>query len=220
MSKQSHIRAYITGFILSLLFTAIPYYLVVTQAVKDNGLLVTILGFAMLQMLIQIVFFLHLGRNPKLHWQLGFFVATFGAVLVVVIGSMIIISHLHRNMTPKDITDKIANDEAVHHVHGAQIGTCPGGTGTVHMIELKENTAHPRHTDAKICDTIIFFNADNDAREIAFGVHEQHETYAGQTGGLIRHGRNLVVTLTESGTHLFHDHLLDDIAGDFTVAPQ
>jgi cytochrome o ubiquinol oxidase subunit IV len=219
MTRDSRTKAYILGFILSLVFTAIPYYLIVTQMVKGNGLLATILVFAVLQMLVQIIFFLHLGRDPKLHWQMGFFVATVGAILVVVGGSIIIMSHLHRNMTPKDVTDKIASDEAVHQVHGAQVGTCPGGTGTVHMIELKNNAANPAHTDAKLCDTIIFFNADSTAREIAFGEHEKHEAYAGNPGGLLRQGRNLVVTLTESGTYKFHDHLLDELSGDFTVTP-
>jgi cytochrome o ubiquinol oxidase operon protein cyoD len=216
MSKDSHIRAYIIGFILSLVFTAIPYYLVVTHLVQGNLLLGTILGFALLQMLIQVIFFLHLGRNPKLYWQLGFFVATFGAVLVVVVGSLVIISHLHHNMMPKDITDKIANDEAVHEVGGEQVGTCPGG-GAVHMIELKNDTANPRHTDAKLCDTIIIYNADGEARDIEYGVHEKHETYAGQSGSTLRPGQNMVLTLTELGTHKFHDHLLDDISGDFSV---
>jgi len=219
MSKDSHIKAYIIGFILSLVFTAIPYYLVVTQAIKGNVLLGAILGFAMAQMLIQIIFFLHLGRNPKLYWQLGFFVATFGAVLVVVAGSLVIISHLHHNMMPKDLTDKIASEEAVHEIHGEAVGTCPGGTGKVYMINLKNDAASPRHTDAKLCDTIIIYNADSEARDIEFGIHEKHETYAGESGTTLRPGRNMVLTLTELGTHKFHDHLLDDITGDFTVTP-
>lgn len=219
MSKDSYIKSYIIGFILSLVFTAIPYYLVVNQTVKGNLLLATILGFAVLQMLVQIIFFLHLGRNPKMRWQIGFFAATVFAILVVVLGSVTIISHLHANLTPQNVTDKAANSEAIHEIHGAQVGTCPGGTGEVHRIELKHNTANPSHTDAKLCDTIIIINADSAARDIEFGVHAKHETYAGEMGKSISPGRNMALTLTELGTYKFHDHFLDAISGDFTVAP-
>jgi hypothetical protein len=85
------------------------------------------------------------------------------------------------------------------------------------MIELKNDAANPRHTDAKLCDTIIIYNSDGEARDIEFGIHAKHETYAGESGTTLRPGRNMVLTLTELGTHKFHDHLLDDIFGDFTV---
>lgn len=219
MIKDSHTKAYVTGFILSLVFTAIPYFLVVRHIVSGTGLAATVLVFAVLQMLVQIIFFLHLGRNPKMYWQIGFFVATVGAVLVVVVGSVIIMAHLHRNMTPKDVTDKITSDEAVHQVDGRQVGTCPGGITTVHMITLKNNQATPRHTDAKLCETIIIYNADNQTRDIEYGVHEHHETYGGQYGDTLSPGHNMVIPLTESGTHGFHDHIQDEISGDFTVTP-
>jgi cytochrome o ubiquinol oxidase operon protein cyoD len=199
-------------------FTLIPYYLVTQHALAGNVLLAVILGFAVFQLVIQVVFFLHLGREPKPSYNLIFFMNTIGIILVVVVGSVWIMNHLHANMMPANVTDKISTDEAVHQLHGAQTGTCPGGNGVVHMIELKNNAASPRHTEAKLCDTIIITNADNVARDIEFGVHEKHETYAGQMGQNLRPGRNMVLTLTELGTHKFHDHILDEISGDFTVS--
>lgn len=219
MSKDPRIKAYVTGFILSLVFTAIPYYLMVTHAVKGSWLVGTILVFAILQMLVQIIFFLHLGRDPKLYWQVGFFVATVGAVFVVVVGSIWIMGHLHHNMTPKDLTDKVANGEAVHELHGEQVGTCPGGTGVIHKVVLENNVATPRYVDAKLCDTLMIINLDNAERQINFGAHDKHVDYAGEMGKSLRPGRNMILTLTETGTYRFHDHLLDEISGDFTVTP-
>jgi cytochrome o ubiquinol oxidase operon protein cyoD len=219
MSKDSHTRAYIIGYILSLVFTAIPYYLVVAHIIIGSGLLAAILVIAMLQMLVQIIFFLHFGRNPKLYWQIGFFVATFWAVLVVVVGSIVIISHLHANMSAKDVIDKVANDEEVLRVHGVQVGTCPGPTGAIHVIQLKNNAPSPKHTDAKLCDTIIIVNSDNVVRDLDFGPHDKHEAYAGNTGKTLEPGQNMVLRLTEGGTHEFHDHIQDVISGDFTVTP-
>jgi cytochrome o ubiquinol oxidase operon protein cyoD len=49
--------SYVSGFLLSLLFTFIPYYLVIEKKVSGNALLATILGFAVIQMIIQLLFF-------------------------------------------------------------------------------------------------------------------------------------------------------------------
>jgi cytochrome o ubiquinol oxidase operon protein cyoD len=216
--KDSQLRAYIAGFILSLVFTFIPYYLVVTQTVKGNALLATILSFAVLQMLVQIFFFLHLGR-PKMRWQLGFYGATIFAVLVVVLGSIIIITHLHDNMAPKDLTDKITEDEAVHEVGGKQVGTCPGDTGTDHQVIFKNGTITPLVTQGNLCDTITFINEGDAEEMMMFGTPVQSASYAGDTGEDIRSGHNQRITLTEPGSVQFYDHHHPDISGSFTVAP-
>jgi cytochrome o ubiquinol oxidase subunit IV len=217
--KPKHMAAtpYVVGFVLSLVFTLIPYYLVVQKTFNTRALLATILGFAVLQLVVQVMFFLHLGREKKPRFNLVFLISTIGIILVVVGGSIWIMNHLHYNMSAVNVTDKVSNDEAVHHIDGEQIGTCPGGTGMNYKIELKNNTANPRHIDAQLCDTLTIVNLDGEARMINFGVHEKHQTYAGETGKTIRPGRNMVITLTEPGTYKFHDHLLDEISGDFTV---
>jgi cytochrome o ubiquinol oxidase operon protein cyoD len=198
--KDSQLRAYIAGFILSLVFTFIPYYLVVTQTVKGNALLATILSFAVLQMLVQIFFFLHLGR-PKMRWQLGFYGATIFAVLVVVLGSI------------------ITEDEAVHEVGGKQVGTCPGDTGTDHQVIFKNGTITPLVTQGNLCDTITFINEGDAEEMMMFGTPVQSASYAGDTGEDIRSGHNQRITLTEPGSVQFYDHHHPDISGSFTVAP-
>jgi len=219
--KPTHgtLTSYITGFVLSLVFTLIPYYLVVNKSFKGNALLATIIGFAGVQLVIQVVFFLHLGREKKPRWNLLFLISTVGLIILVVGASIWIMHHLHYNMMPEDVTNKVANDEAVHQLNGLQAGTCPGGTGAIYKIELKNDIASPRHIDAHLCDTLIIMNLDDTTRDIEFGVHEKHETYAGEYGGDLRPHYNRVITLTELGAHKFHDHLEDKITGDFTVAP-
>lgn len=217
--RHGTLASYITGFVLSLIFTLIPYYLVVNKSLHGDTLLATIIGFAVLQLVIQVVFFLHLGREKKPRWNLLFLISTIGLILVVVVASIWIMHHLHYNMMPEDVTNKIANDEGVHQLNGLQAGTCPGGSGTVHTIELKNDTASPSHINAHLCDTLIIVNKDNVTRDIEYGAHEMHETYAGEFGGDIRPQRSSVIILTELGTHKFHDHIEDKITGDFTVTP-
>jgi cytochrome o ubiquinol oxidase operon protein cyoD len=214
---QGRLHAYITGFALSLVFTLIPYYLVVHKSLHGNTLLATIIGFAIVQLIIQLLFFLHLGRERKPRWNLVFLANTLAIIFVVVGGSIWIMSHLKHNMSELDVTNKISEDEAVYQVQGVQTGTCPGGTGTNYEVVLKNNTATPRHTSAKLCDTLTIINEDHALREIDFGEHDHHETYAGQGGQLLDQGRNMFITFTVTGTYTFHDHIQDKITGDFTV---
>ncbi len=213
------VKSYVIGFALSLIFTLVPYYLVVHASFAATALLVTIIGFAVLQMVIQVVFFLHLGRERGPRWNRVFLSSTIGIIILVVAGSIWIMGHLTHNMAGMSVTDKIASDEAVHYIDGKQAGTCPGGAGVTHKIELKDNTASPSHIDAHLCDTLTIINLDDAQREIDFGVHYRHELYAGQSGEIIRAGHNMTIRLTELGTHKFHDHIEDNIVGDFTVSP-
>ncbi len=222
MTKLDHehgtMQSYVIGFVLSLVFTVIPYYLVVHKTISGRSLLLTILGFAVIQMIIQITFFLHLGRGPKPRWNLFFFVSTVGIILIVVGGSIMIIHNLHYNMLPSDQIKKLANDEAIYQIDGEKTGACEG-QHLNHQITIKNGQVSPLHTDAGKCDTLTFINEDDQIRDIAFGEHPQHESYAGESELTVRKGQGKTITLSQSGTYKFHDHLQESTAGDFTVMP-
>ena len=228
MSQQSHrpraksqhehktVESYIIGFILSLIFTFIPYFLVVNHTVVDGGLYLTILGFAVLQMLVQVIFFLHLGRGPKPFYNVGFFIATVGIMLVVVVGSIVIINNLHYNMLPTDQIKRLINDEAIYQVGGEKTGACQG-QHVNHLVTIKNGQVSPVRTLAIKCDTLTILNEDKISREISFGSHPQHLSYAGLNQLMIRKGLSKTITLSEAGTYQFHDHLHEATSGSFTV---
>lgn len=66
---ESHgsMKAYVIGFILSIILTIIPLMLVVNHVLPVGPLVVTIMGMAVLQFLIQLFFFMHVreGDGPK-----------------------------------------------------------------------------------------------------------------------------------------------------------
>ncbi|HSH55267.1 MAG TPA: cytochrome o ubiquinol oxidase subunit IV [Candidatus Limnocylindrales bacterium] len=231
MSRQEHevieqqkaehgtMRSYIVGFILSLVFTAIPYYLVVSQAITGTVLLAAILAFAFLQMAVQLFFFLHLGRGPKPLYNVGFFLGTFGAILVVVVGSIYIMSHLHYNMSPDEKSVKLAEDEGIHQLHGKKTGACRGVYEN-HKIRIKNNIVTPGYIEAHQCDTISFIKEDDATRAITFGSHPQHLSYAGEMELQLHKNRAKTITLNQIGTYQFHDHHNPGTAGYFTVKSQ
>ena len=217
-SEHGTKKSYVIGLMLSLLFTFIPYWLVVSQTVSGTALLATIMGFAVLQMVVQITFFLHLGRGPKPNWNLFFFIATVGIILIVVGGSIMIINNLNYNMMPSDQTKKLTNDEGIYQIGGERTGACQGQHAN-HKVTIKNGQASPLHTVASKCDTLTFINEDDNEREITFGTDPDHAVYAGEKELVVRKGRSKSITLSESGSYQFHDDLQASMTGHFAVTP-
>lgn len=215
--EHGNMASYIIGFILSLVFTLTAYYLVVNKTFTGYTLLATILGFAVLQMAVQIFFFLHLGRGPKPLYNVVFFVATLALILVVVFGSIFIMNNLQYNMSPTEVTKKLAQGEGIDQIAGEKTGACQDLRAN-HKITISRDKVSPIYVAANLCDTITFINEDEKVRDIAFGPHPNHENYAGQELTL-HQGRAKSITLNQAGTYLFHDHLEPEITGQFTVNP-
>jgi cytochrome o ubiquinol oxidase operon protein cyoD len=216
-AEHGTLAAYIIGFILSLVFTAIPYYLVVTKTITGNTLLATILTFAVLQMAVQIFFFLHLGRGPKPLYNVAFFVSTVGIILVVVLGSIFIMDHLSYNMmAPKATTTKLAQDEGISQVGGEKTGAC-ADIGVNYQIIIQNGKVSPLRTGAHLCDSLTFINRDSAVHEIVFGSYPRSEDYGGETVLAVRPGRTKTITLNQLGTHAYYDQAHPAAAGYFIV---
>jgi cytochrome o ubiquinol oxidase operon protein cyoD len=70
MTTHEHtgsIKAYLIGFILSIVLTIIPLVLVLEHMLAKSALIVSILIAAVLQFVIQLFFFMHIrdGEGPK-----------------------------------------------------------------------------------------------------------------------------------------------------------
>lgn len=92
-------RSLTTGFILALSLTLCSYFVVVQHSLSAVWTLVAITGLAVVQLTVQLVFFLHLGRERKPRWNLTafFFMLTF--LVVIIAGSLWIMYNLNYNMT-------------------------------------------------------------------------------------------------------------------------
>ncbi|HLZ14669.1 MAG TPA: cytochrome o ubiquinol oxidase subunit IV [Candidatus Saccharimonadales bacterium] len=216
-SHHGTVASYVIGFVLSLIFTLVPYYLLVHKTFGKNALIVTILVFAVLQMAVQMLFFLHLGREKKPRFNLAFLGSTVSIILLIIVGSLWIMSHLYHGMSAMNVTDKVVTDEAIYQVNGVQAGTCPGGTGKNYEVMMMDGRVTPDHIEAHVCDTLIIVNHDSPTRNIIYGSGNNTETYAGQPGPSIPRGQSAAISLTEPGTYTFHDKTLSTMSGAFTV---
>jgi cytochrome o ubiquinol oxidase operon protein cyoD len=110
-TPHGNLRSYVTGFILSLLLTAMPFLMVYYGTVHGAALIAAIVLFALLQLGVQLVFFLHLGRGADKRWNIMVFVFMIIVVLTVVIGSLWIMHNLDYHMGPQDMQKQLLKED-------------------------------------------------------------------------------------------------------------
>lgn len=86
------------GFIVSLLLTFGSYTLVVLWGLDGMAIMISIGILALSQLIIQLIFFLHLSDEKKPWWKTLSFVAMALILGIIVIGSIWIMYHLNYNM--------------------------------------------------------------------------------------------------------------------------
>ena len=99
MDSKKRIKSFIIGFILSLVLTLAAYLAVVDSIFSGSILLIVILGIALMQFVVQLLFFLSLGQESKPRWKLAIFLSTLAIVLIIMLGSLWIMNHLNYNMS-------------------------------------------------------------------------------------------------------------------------
>ncbi len=104
------LKAYINGFITSVVLT-VTAYVIITQRLfsNTNALIAAVAILALAQFMVQLIFFLRLGRESKPRWKLLVFCFMLVVVLIIVIGSLWIMSNLNYRMTPAQINQYMNN---------------------------------------------------------------------------------------------------------------
>ncbi len=102
---------YTIGFILSLLLTLAAYMLTMYGGMS-TWLVAAISVLALVQMVIQLIFFLHLGDEVGPRYKLMSFVFMAGTLLIVVVGSLWIMANLNYNMMQMTSAEK--TDYMIH----------------------------------------------------------------------------------------------------------
>lgn len=216
-SEHGTTKAYVVGYILSLIFTFIPYYMVMNHTISGMALQCVILAIGLLQMIIQLVFFLHLGRGPKPFYNIVFFFATAGIIVVAVGGSLFIMNNLYRNMSPDEMILRLAQKESISRVGEKDTGAC-SELRENHVVTIKDGKVTPTNFEANQCDTLTFVNESDEDLRIVFGVYPgEEESYGGEFEVLVAMGEPETITLNQTGTHNFYDIQNPVLSGSFTV---
>lgn len=114
-------KPYIIGFVLSLILTLSAYLLILNHvnsghlSYSHDSLILMVMGLAVAQFIVQAMFFLHVGKEPKPRWNLMVFLFTVMVVLIIVLGSLWIMANLNRyhihRLPPEEIKNYLIEDE-------------------------------------------------------------------------------------------------------------
>ncbi len=111
LSKESSfITKYSIGLIFSIILTVLAF-LSINWGFSTTISVIILIIFALSQLLVQIVFFLHLNKEPYPKWNLLAFLMACWFVVAIVIGSIWIMSNLDYNMMPREVEHKLIEDE-------------------------------------------------------------------------------------------------------------
>ncbi len=91
-------KQYVVGFALAIILTLIPFALVMSHTVAATPVLIA--GFALGQILVHVVYFLHVNTSEEQRWNLMALLYTAVMVFIVLGGSLWIMHHLYLNMVP------------------------------------------------------------------------------------------------------------------------
>jgi cytochrome o ubiquinol oxidase operon protein cyoD len=92
--------AYAMGCVFSLLLTAASFFLVFTKALSKSYLIYTVVALAFTQAVIQLLYFLHLGKEEKPQWESIVFYFMVTILLILVLGSLWIMYDLNQRVMP------------------------------------------------------------------------------------------------------------------------
>ena len=93
-------KGYMAGFLLSVILTAIPFWLVMTGTLDTQWTAIIIIALAVVQILVHTVCFLHVNTRSEGGWTLLAYAFAAVIVLIVISGSLWIMYHLNTNMMP------------------------------------------------------------------------------------------------------------------------
>ncbi|MDE2112184.1 MAG: cytochrome o ubiquinol oxidase subunit IV [Alphaproteobacteria bacterium] len=93
-------QSYLTGFAASVILTAVPFALVMAHALPAAGVVPTIVALGVVQIVVHLVYFLHMNSSSSQTWNNAAFLFTVVIVSILVCGSLWIMYHLNANMMP------------------------------------------------------------------------------------------------------------------------
>jgi len=68
---------------------------------------------ATIQLFVQLIFFLHLDREPKPFWNLQVLMFAAGVIVIIVVGSIWIMNNLNYNMMPSDVNNYLRSQDSL-----------------------------------------------------------------------------------------------------------
>ena len=102
---HSSLREYLIGFGLSVVLTAIPFWLIMAKVITDRSTGILVLGaFALVQMLVHMVYFLHMNGRLQGGWTMLSTIFTVIFLGIAIVGTLWVMYNMNAHMMPQHTT--------------------------------------------------------------------------------------------------------------------
>jgi cytochrome o ubiquinol oxidase operon protein cyoD len=107
-ASHGSMKSYTVGFLLSVVLTLASFAVVMTGVVPHSMRLTFIVVLAVVQLLVQLVYFLHMGSAPEQRDNTAIFICTGLLIVIVVAGSLWVMHNANVNMMPMHMSTEHA----------------------------------------------------------------------------------------------------------------
>jgi cytochrome o ubiquinol oxidase operon protein cyoD len=99
-AARGTLKTYLTGFLLSAVLTTIPFSLVMTGALAAGTTAAIVVAVAVTQILVHMVYFLHLNARSENGWNLLAAIFTIVLVAIMIGGALWVMYQMNLHMMP------------------------------------------------------------------------------------------------------------------------
>lgn len=96
-------RTYTVGFVSAVVLTLVAFTIASRHSLHGNTLIAILLGLALIQFVLQLLFFLHVGHESKPRWKQLVLLLMIVFVLILVLGSIWVMYSLNYRMSPEQM---------------------------------------------------------------------------------------------------------------------
>ena len=93
-------KDYTIGFVLAVILTVIPFWLVMGNVLAPEMTRFVIMGFAAVQVVVHMIYFLHLNSKSEGGWNMMALILTIVLLGIILAGSIWVMYHMNANMMP------------------------------------------------------------------------------------------------------------------------
>ncbi|MBN9116485.1 MAG: cytochrome o ubiquinol oxidase subunit IV [Pandoraea sp.] len=98
--SHGSVKSYLIGFVLAVILTVVPFKLVMDGTMPPSTVLPLILGAALVQIIVHLIYFLHMDRSSEQRWNVMAFAFTILIVSIVLVGPLWIMHNANSLMMP------------------------------------------------------------------------------------------------------------------------
>ena len=98
------------GFILSVILTAIPFWLVMGDVIDNRTTtVIVIMIFGVIQVFVHMIYFLHMNTKSQGGWTFMSLLFTLVVVMITLVGSLWVMYNMNKNMMPTMTMEQMRN---------------------------------------------------------------------------------------------------------------